>query len=140
MNSEKDTSSSGEPLHWPQLPNQSTASPQNWKEALVVLLDTRTSLVRLEAREAARAAVKRLTVCVAMILCAFFTWALLLTGTIAMTTTFTGWPWHWVTLGFAAAHLLATLILGIKAKKPAAPLFPITRGEFKKDREWILKL
>ena len=46
-------------------------------------------------------------------------------------------PWDQVAIGVAVLHLLAGIILARLAKPSAATAFPVTRAEFKKDREWI---
>lgn len=111
--------------------------PANWREALLALVSSRIALIQLESKDAARDAGGRLARWVAVLFCAFFTWALFLAGSVALIAKTAGWPWHGVALAAAALHLLAAVILAKSAKTPAAPSFPVTRAEFQKDREWI---
>ena len=106
----------------------------------MLLLTTRTSLVRIEAAEALRATRKRLVLVTLLALCAFFCWALVLAGGVAALAAWTGCAWHWVALGAALLHLLVALALFNRAKQPLPPAFETTMAEFRKDREWILKL
>lgn len=114
-----------------------TPLPANWREALLGLISARVALIQLESKEAARDAAGRAARLVALVICAFFTWALVLAGAIGALSKATGWPWYGLAFGFALLHLLAALILAKSAKTPAAPAFPVTRAEFQKDREWI---
>jgi membrane protein implicated in regulation of membrane protease activity len=107
---------------------------------LALLLASRASLVRIEARDAANIAAHRLLLGVGFALCAFFVWALLLAGGIAAIADACPCPWYWLALGTALLHLLAAVILAKLASKPLPPTFPFTRAEFQKDREWIQKL
>lgn len=116
---------------------QSGAIPSNWREALLTLVASRVTLIQLESKDAARDAGRRAARIVAVLFCAFFAWALLLTGGIAALAKATGLPWYGVALAFAALHLLAAAIFAKAARTPAAPAFPVTRAEFQKDREWI---
>jgi MFS family permease len=111
--------------------------PENWREALMALIASRISLIRLEARETARQRAKRVVCVIAAVICLFFTWALLIAGGIGAIAAISGWPWHWLAIGAAGLHLVAAVILAGGSSKPAAPAFPLTRAEFQKDREWI---
>lgn len=112
--------------------------PLNWSEALIALISSRVALIQLEARDAARQRTRRVAAVIVATLCLFFTWALLLAGGIAAIASASGWPWHWLALGAAALHLfLAVLLLNAGSSKPGAQAFPLTRAEFRKDREWI---
>ena len=112
--------------------------PANWREALMSLIASRIALIQLEARETARQRARRVVGVLVAAICLFFTWALLLAGGIAAVSSATGCPWHWLTIGAAALHLLlALLLLAGGSAKPSAPAFPLTRAEFQKDREWI---
>lgn len=112
-------------------------NPQNWREALMTLIASRISLIRLEARETARQSARRVVCVIAAVICLFFTWALLIAGSIGAIAVISGWPWHWLAIGAAGLHFLAAMILAGAPSKPAAPAFPLTRAEFQKDREWI---
>lgn len=103
----------------------------------MTLIAARFSLVEIESRALLRAAVARLFQGVVAIVCGFFGWALLMTGVIAMLARSQGWPWPWLVLGAAFAHLLAAWLLLKRAARPAPPAFSATRAEFQKDRAWI---
>ena len=114
--------------------------PANWHDALLALLASRLALIALEFKEAARAGARRLLLVLMAVVCACFMWMLLLAGVIAGIAHASGWPWYWIAIGVGILHLVAALGLARAAKSPAAPAFPVTRAEFKKDREWIENL
>ncbi len=126
--------------HIGQESNAQNTPPWNWLDALVILLSSRISLIRLESRDVARSAVRRALIALAAVVCAFFTWALLLAAGIAAVARATCWHWYWIALIAAALHLLGALLLAHRARKPGPPAFPVTQAEFLKDREWIHKL
>ena len=111
--------------------------PSNWREALLCLVASRVELIQLESKDAISDAVQRATRIVAAVICAFFAWALLLAGGIAAISHFTDWPWYWLAIAAAAAHLLASIGFARTMKAPCHPPFPVTRSEFQKDREWL---
>jgi uncharacterized membrane protein YqjE len=111
--------------------------PSDWREALLTLISARVTLIELESADAAKAGARRAMLLAASVLCVLFTWALLLAGGVAATSSITGCPWHWIALAAAAIHLAAAIFLGKLAKSQSQPNFPITRAEFKKDRKWI---
>ena len=109
----------------------------NWRESLLALISARLALIELESKEAATNAARRAILIVALIACVLFTWALMLVGGIACLAHFSGWPWYGIAGGVAILHLVAALLFARAAQSPTAPTFPVTRAEFKKDREWI---
>lgn len=111
-----------------------------WRASILTLVASRIELIQIELRQALKDRSRALTALVAGILCAFFTWALLLAGGIAALAETLGCPWHFLALLAAGLHLLATLVLFKSAKAPQAEAFPVTRSEFQKDREWIESL
>jgi MFS family permease len=115
---------------------QDTA-PANWREALMALVASRSALIQLEMRAAAKTGARRAISLLTVGICLFFTWALLLAGGIAAISMSSGWPWHWIALVAAAIHLIVAVILVGIAKQPSAPAFSATRAEFQKDRAWI---
>lgn len=117
-----------------------TKLPANWQEALLALIASRLALIALEFKEAAHAGARRLLLVLMALVCACFMWMLLLAGVIAGIAHATGWPWYWLAIGVGILHLVAAMGLARAAKSPAAPAFPVTRAEFKKDREWIENL
>lgn len=119
---------------------QSIDHPATWKEAAMALISARISIIRMESKDAAENLARRLLLWMIMGICAFFAWALILAGSIALIAENSVYPWYDIAIVFAASHLVIALILAILAKKSAPPAFPVTRSEFQKDREWILKL
>ncbi len=115
-------------------------NPSNWAEALMALIAARIALIQIEARASAKAGMKRGLSILAAVLCVFFAWILLLAGGIGAISAISGWSWHWLALAAAGIHLLGAILLAITCKEPAAPVFPNTRAEFQKDREWIENL
>jgi cytochrome bd-type quinol oxidase subunit 2 len=114
-----------------------SSHPSNWRSALLTLIASRVTLVQLESQDAAKAGARRGLLLVAVLVCAFFTWALLLAGGIAAISQITAWPWHWIAIAASGAHLAAALLFARTARKPGPPVFPVTRTEFQRDREWI---
>ena len=126
----------------PESENQPSESPDgDFKSSLHALVTARITLMRHELKQLLRDRARALTSVLVAAMLIFFTWALLLTGLIAAIALSTGWPWHLVTLAFAALHLMAAIIL---VKSAASTVknepFPITRSEFKKDCEWLESL
>ena len=101
------------------------------------LIAARFALIELESKDAAKQGARRAALAAAACGCAVFAWALLLAGGVSLIAESAGWPWYAVALGAAVLHLLAGIILANLAKPSANPAFPVTRAEFKKDREWI---
>lgn len=114
--------------------------PTNWRKALMALIASRVDLIELEAKDLAKGVIRRVVLFAAVFVCILSTWALVLLGGIALISELIGWPWSWVALSVAALHLLAAFILLRMAKPSGARTFPVTRSEFKKDREWIENL
>ena len=112
-------------------------SPGNWREALLALISSRIALICLESREAARDGARRLALLGALVCCMFFAWALLLAFGIGWLTRISGWPWYGIALVAAIFHLAAAAALAVAVRTQCRPAFPVTRAEFKKDREWI---
>lgn len=113
--------------------------PSNWREALLALIAARLTLIELESRDAGKQTARRISLISAAGGCALFAWALLLVGGISLISESANWPWDRVAISVAALHLLAAIALFRAAKTPTEPTFPVTRAEFKKDREWIEK-
>ena len=114
--------------------------PANWQEALFALIASRLALIAVEFKEAAHAGARRLLFVLMALVCACFMWMLLLAGVTASIAHASGCPWYWIAIGLGALHLLAAMGFVRAAKSPAPPAFPVTRDEFKKDREWIENL
>ena len=104
------------------------------------LVASRITLIQLESKDAARGIVRSAALILAACGCVFFSWALVLAGGISLVAQLANWPWNYVALAVATVHLLAGLIMArLAIKSPRGAMFPITRAEFQKDREWIEK-
>ncbi|MEY3896637.1 MAG: hypothetical protein RLZZ214_2157 [Verrucomicrobiota bacterium] len=103
----------------------------------MALVAARLALIELESKDAAQAAGRRTALIGAACACVFFTWALLLAAGVSLISRTSGWPWDWISIGLATLHLLVGIVLAQSAKSSGNPAFPVTRAEFKKDREWI---
>jgi uncharacterized membrane protein YqjE len=141
MNSETDIHSTppeGAGVGIPRASADSTPKePTDWRAALLTLIASRVAIIQIESKEAAKAAAERLACLVAMVICIFFTWALVLAGGIAAIASATSWPWFWIAMAAGGVHLLAAIGLTRAAKAPGKATFSATKAEFHKDREWI---
>lgn len=125
----------------PADPAGSGATPVGWIDAAITLLASRAAIIELEARSSARRATFRLARVIAATICLFFGWLLLVIGGIGALAIATGWKWHWLAISAAALHLIAALALVARLKSSNSdPSFPLTRAEFKKDRQWLENL
>ena len=113
--------------------------PSTWIEALLAIISTRADLIRLEAKDAARQGSNKVARIIAAVLCITFGWSLLLAGGIGALSHLAGWPWFWTALAIGAMHIVGAVIL-LRKSSGHAPLFPVTRAEFQRDREWIENL
>ena len=103
----------------------------------MALIASRLALIELESKDAITQGVRSAVMIAAAVICVVFAWATLLAGVVSLIAISAGWPWYLVAIGVAAAHLLAGFILLNLAKPSAISAFPVTRSEFKKDRQWI---
>lgn len=139
MNSEADIDLSPAADIPGQAPESVTRTPANWREALLALIASRIALIELEFKEAAKDGTRRAVLAAALVFCLIFMWALLLAGSIAGLARITAWPWYWIAIAFGVLHLVAAIRLAMAVRAPQSPVFPVTRAEFTKDREWIEK-
>ena len=114
--------------------------PSTWIEALLTIASSRAELIRLEAKDAARMGSNKAARVIASILCITFGWSLLLAGGIGALSQLAGWPWFWTTLAIGTIHIIVATILLRKSSGATSPLFPVTRADFQRDREWIENL
>ncbi len=127
------------PAEFPE-PDRRPPGPTNWRTALLSLVAARVALIELEAKNAARLGVTRIACWVALVICLFFMWALLLVAAIAAITAASDCRWWLVTLAGSALHLVAAILLARSVRAAAPPMFPVTRAEFHRDRQWIENL
>lgn len=117
--------------------DSTTKEPTDWRAALLTLIASRVAIIQIESKEAAKGAAERLAYLVGMIICVFFTWALVLAGGIAALAAATSWSWFWIAMAAGGVHLLAAIGFTRAAKAPGKATFIATKAEFHKDREWI---
>ncbi len=115
------------------------------KEAAAAYLAARVDLLRIEAGEAARHAVRRGILAGTLAAFATFAWALVLAGLVGLLADRlqqAGYdiPWHLVAIALGVVHLLVAIILGIIVSRPAPQAFETTRVELEKDRAWLADL
>ena len=107
------------------------------RDAAVEWLAARAELVRMEAREAAKAAARRGVVAGFLGAMAVFAWALLMAGLVGWISAASGLAWYWVALVAAVVHGLAAAVAGVVLTRPGPPVFEATRNELEKDRQWL---
>lgn len=115
------------------------------KLAAASYVAARLDLVRIEAGEAARLALRRGILAGTLAAFATFAWALMLAGLIGWITARLAAsgheiPWHLVAIGLGGIHLLLAVIIGIILSRPGPQTFGTTRVELEKDREWLANL
>lgn len=110
----------------------------------------RIELASIEAKEAAEYASRKTLYGIVMAVCGFFAWSLLLaalTGILApladniLAGKIDNLPgWAAVLFLMAIIHALGALIfLGQLKKKPATPLFDLSKKEIEHDKQWLTK-
>jgi len=117
-----------------------TELPEDWKAALASLASARLEMIRIEAKPASAAAACR----IGLLLGGFFgflcAWVLVLIASVGAIAASTSWEWYHVAYALAGAHFLIGLILMLIMKAGKKVCFPVTRAEFRKDREWLNRL
>ena len=119
------------------------------KRALSDFASARVELAAIEVKEAAQFGAKKAIFGVALAICAFFTWTLLLaaiTGILAPHADSWLKDIAWLP-GWAAVLLVLGILHGIAAaiflaklrKKPHAPFFELTKMELENDKQWLKK-
>jgi uncharacterized membrane protein YqjE len=117
---------------------------ENLLALLTVLADFFESRFALVAQESKTATVHVLILagCLifALLLCAVG-YVFLITGVVVGLGHLAGISWPWIALAAAAAHFIIALLLILVARsRITKPVFPNTRAELKKDREWLKNL
>jgi uncharacterized membrane protein YqjE len=109
--------------------------------ALADFLESRFALVAQESK-AATVQLLILAGCLifALLLCALG-YIFLITGVVAGLAHLAGISWPWIALAAAIVHFIIALALLVVARsRITKPVFPNTRAELKKDREWLKNL
>src|ERR1043166_2187555 len=109
--------------------------------ALAEFFESRFALL---AEESKAAAVQLLILagCLvfALLLCALG-YVFLITGAVVGLAHLVGISWPWIALAAAVVHFIIALALLVVARsRITKPVFPNTRAELKKDREWLKNL
>jgi uncharacterized membrane protein YqjE len=117
---------------------------ENLLAILTALADFFESRFALVAQESKAAAVQLLILagCLifALLLCALG-YIFLITGVVVGLAHLAGISWPWIALAAAAVHFIIALALLVVARsRITKPVFPNTRAELKKDREWLKNL
>ena len=117
---------------------------ENLLAVLTALADFFESRFALVAQESKAAAVHVLLLagCLifALLLCALG-YIFLITGVVVGLAHLAGISWPWIALAAAAVHFIIALLLILVAhSRITKPVFPNTRAELKKDREWLKNL
>ena len=117
---------------------------ENLLALLTALADFLESRFALVAQESKAAAVQLLVLagCLifALLLCALG-YIFLITGVVAGLAHLAGISWPWIALAAAIVHFIIALALLVVARsRITKPVFPNTRAELKKDREWLKNL
>lgn len=110
-------------------------------------LAARGELLAIESREAARYTTRKAVLGTTLALCAFFAYTLILCAAVSLAGRWleSAFPAHFAKIGWQSAALLAGLLhvvaslvfVTLLRKKPAEPLFEVTRRELQKDRQWL---
>jgi uncharacterized membrane protein YqjE len=116
-------------------------SRPDWKEAAADFVAARLELLALEAQDAGRIAVRK-GICAGIAAgCAVLIWLLVVTGLIGWISAISGMAWYGVTFFAALAHgIIAGIAVAILRRPSGAAVFPLTRNELAKDREWLRTL
>lgn len=105
---------------------------------LIDYLQTRISLLGLEAREARSQILARIVCGIAAGLFLALAWVALVVAGIGWVSRHFLWPWPLVTAGAALLHGLSALILLQAARRRfAEPPFRDSLNELEKDRQWL---
>lgn len=124
------------------------AASKFMKSALSGFIAARVELASIEAKEAAEFTVGKIGHAVVLLISVFFVWALLLAGITGVLAPIVDswlegsidWLPGWAAVLFALAiiHGIVSLIaLSCLKKKPAIPLFELSRQEIENDKQWL---
>lgn len=134
----------------PSADGPATETAGGLKSALSGFIAARKELLAIEAKEAAGFAAKKATLAVVLALCGFFVWCLVLVAVTGIAAPLADslisggvdWlpGWCAVLLALALLHALAALVcVLLLRKKPADPLFALSRRELENDKQWLKK-
>lgn len=112
----------------------------NWVEAIFGLVESRASIISIESKDALNSALAKFIPLAVCLFCVFAAWVLAVAAAIGCLAATTDWIWYQITFALAGLHLVIALLALLIAKKSKPAPFPVTRSEFKKDREWLIQL
>lgn len=116
------------------------APPGNGANALLGLLESRAAILSLEAKDALGSSLLKIALLLVSLLGVIGAWALAVAGAVGGIASAMGWEWFHAAFAAAGFHLLVALIALLVAKARKSVIFPVTRAEFEKDREWLNQL
>ncbi len=129
------------PSHDSPIP-ESTTTPDrarygNWVEAILCLVESRASIISIESKDALKSASAKFIPLAVCLFCILAAWVFAIAAVIGYLAAATVWKWYQITFAIAGLHLVIALLALLIAKKSKPAPFPVTRSEFKKDREWL---
>jgi Putative Actinobacterial Holin-X, holin superfamily III len=120
-----------------------TSPPQEaaaWQSSLAEFLHTRIELIRLESRDAGTFFAGKACAAIVAVGAAMTAWVCIIVGIIGAVTHFSQMPWWISTLLLGLLHIVIGIVAAKKMHAVSRPLFPVTRGEFEKDKLWMQTL
>ncbi len=114
---------------------------ENWKEAIPSLLVSRIGIFRIEAQDVIEVLAKKLILWIVTVFCLVATWGLLTAGLIGVISAHYNCPWYFAAFSLGGVYLFISLLMLLIIKRiKKIESFPITCGEFEKDRQWLNQL
>lgn len=111
--------------------------PTNGVNAVFGLLESRATIISLEAKDALSSSVFKIALRLVALFGLIGAWALTMAGAVGGIASATDWEWFHAAFAAAGFHLCFALIALLVAKAKKSVIFPVTRAEFEKDRKWL---
>lgn len=111
--------------------------PDSLAKGASALLKARIMIAKAELPEAGKVVGIRVGMAIGAALLAFFGYAALAAAMIGGLAALADWSWPVAALTIALLHFIIAGILGWMLSKRWPEMFPITRSEFEKDKEWL---
>jgi hypothetical protein len=121
-------------------PETDLPPPNDWQTALAELVSSRMELIRLESTEASRIAAKKTSQAIVIAVCLAAAWLGFMVSITCLIHHYCKIEWWLITLILATLHFILALVFLSQLKQPSAPIFPVTRTEFQKDRLWLQRI
>jgi uncharacterized membrane protein YqjE len=113
-------------------------SIQAWIASFLGYLELRLQLLGLEAREAGLHLLITSLLLASMLICFAGCLILLIVFLLYLMTLILHWAWGWGALTLAAVLFLVGIVIGTLFRfRLTKALFPVSRAEFQKDRQWL---